>query len=138
MRTVPIAAAACLAASGFVHADLYVNGYRAIPTIGPAFLIQASTSFAVAVLLVAAAWSSQALLVLRAAGVLAAGALVGFAASRTVGVLGFVERGLQPSPQALLSVLAEVAVLLLLGVAELTRRRTADRGRPPVAGSRDV
>jgi hypothetical protein len=42
---------------------------------------------------------------------LAGGALVG-----TVGVLGFVEGGFQPAPQAPVSVLTEVAILGLLAV----------------------
>ncbi len=129
-RAFPLAAAGCLAASGFIHAQLYVDGYRVVPRIGPSFLVQASGSFAVAVLLVVAAWSRDRLpaLALRlAAAALAAGALAGFVASRTVGVLGFVERGLQPAPQALLSVLVEVGVLVLLGAEELVRRRAAAR-----------
>lgn len=55
-----------------------------------------------------------------AAIALAAGALIGFAASRTVGIFGFIERGLQPAPQALISVLAEVATLALLAAPLLT------------------
>ncbi|WP_322778286.1 hypothetical protein [Frankia sp. Cas4] len=47
---------------------------------------------------------------------LAAGALGGFILSRTVGVFGFVERGLQPSPQAIASILLEIATLLTLAV----------------------
>ena len=132
MRTPLLAAATCLAVTGYVHADLYVEGYRAIAVIGPAFLAQASASLAVAGLLVAAVRWPDGLPILRcAAGALAAGALAGFAASRTVGVFGFVERGLQPAPQALISVLSEVGVLLLLGVDWLSRRRAA--GRVPAA-----
>jgi hypothetical protein len=107
-----IGAAVFLAASGYLHAELYLHGYRAIPVIGPAFLLQASGSFAVAVLLLV---SGPVILRLGAAG-LAAGALCGFALSRTTGIAGFVERGFSPAPQALLSLLAEVAVLLLLAV----------------------
>ncbi|MER6900537.1 hypothetical protein ABT261_43200, partial [Amycolatopsis sp. NPDC000740] len=45
-----LATAVCLAASGYLHAQLYVGGYRVIPVIGPSFLVQASAAFAVAVL----------------------------------------------------------------------------------------
>ncbi len=110
-------AAACLAVAGYLHADLYVHGYQAIPVIGPAFLVQASGSFAVAVLLVV---SNSPVLRVLAAG-LVAGALGGFVLSRTVGLYGFVEHGLQPAPQALLSLVVEIAVLLLLAVP-LARR----------------
>jgi hypothetical protein len=110
-------AAGCLAASGVLHAQLYLHGYRTIPGIGPAFLLQASGSLAVALLLLV---SSAAVLRMAAAG-LAAGALVGFIASRTIGFLGFVEYGLQPAPQALTSLLVETAALGLLAVFLLDR-----------------
>lgn len=113
-------AAGCLAASGVIHAQLYLSSYRTIPGIGPAFLLQASGSFAVALLLLV---SSAAVLRLAAAA-LAAGALVGFIASRTIGVFGFVEYGLQPAPQALISVLVETAALALLSVALVARTTT--------------
>jgi hypothetical protein len=108
----PRLVALLLAASGFVHAELYVSGYRAIPVVGPAFLLQASASFAVALLLLL----GGPVLFRWLAAALAVGALVGFALSRTLGVAGFVERGWQPAPQALLSVLAETALLLVLTV----------------------
>jgi hypothetical protein len=124
MRLVGILArlgiAAGLALTGYVHAELYVHGYRGLHVIGPSFLWLAGASFAlaalfvVAALLVVAAVPEPALLRLAAAG-LAAGALVGFVLSRTVGLFGFLERGLQPAPQALLSLVAESAVLLLAG-----------------------
>ncbi|MEV6828476.1 hypothetical protein [Amycolatopsis sp. NPDC051102] len=117
-----IATAVCLALSGFLHAQLYVAGYRVIPVIGPAFLVQAAESMAVALLLLA---GGPVLLRLAAAG-LAAGALAGFALSRTTGLFGFSERGFQPAPQALLSVLAEGAVLVLVAVV-LYRLRQARR-----------
>jgi hypothetical protein len=107
-----VTAAGCLAGSGVIHAQLYLTGYRTIPWIGPAFLLQASGSFAVALLLLL---SSAAVLRLAAAA-LAAGALVGFIASRTIGILGFVEYGLLPAPQALISVLVEIGALALLAV----------------------
>jgi hypothetical protein len=118
--------AAGLAVSGFVHAELYVHGYRVIPWVGPAFLLQASGSFAIAVLFVL---SGQMILRLVAAG-LAAGALAGFLLSRTIGIFGFTETGLQPAPQALISILAETATLGLLAVPLL--RRLA-RGQPLVS-----
>jgi hypothetical protein len=92
----------CLVASGYLHAQLYVDGYRVIPKIGPMFLLQASAALAVGILLLLTASPP-----LRVIGVgLAAGALGGFVLSRTVGVFGFTERGWEPAPQALLSVLA--------------------------------
>lgn len=101
--------AASLALSAVSHAYLYVHGYQRIPAIGTGFLVQASVSLAIALLIVAGgpAW-------LRWAGAaMAAGSLVAFALSRTVGFFGFSERGWDPSPYAAISVAAEVVTLLL-------------------------
>ncbi|GAA3430861.1 hypothetical protein [Kutzneria kofuensis] len=119
--------AVLLGAAGFIHADLYLHGYRAIPLVGPAFLLQASGSFAIAALLLA----GDVLILRLAAAGLAAGALGGFVLSRTIGIGGFVERGFDPAPQALISVLLEVGVLVLLATPVLSRRL---RARPELAG----
>ena len=123
-----VSAAGCLAASGALHAQLYLHGYRTIPGIGPAFLLQASGSLAVALLLLI----SSATVLRLAAAALAAGALVGFIASRTIGVFGFVEYGLQPAPQALISLLIETTALALLTVPLLDRTTT----RPALSSTR--
>ncbi|ATY12010.1 hypothetical protein CU254_17220 [Amycolatopsis sp. AA4] len=120
-----LATAVCLAASGYLHAQLYVGGYRVIPVIGPSFLIQASAAFAVAVLV---ALGGPFLLRLAAAA-LAAGSLAGFVLSRTTGLFGFSERGFEPAPEALLSVLAEAAVLLLVAVTVYRVRRATRTAR---------
>ncbi|MCX5339551.1 hypothetical protein [Streptomyces atratus] len=44
-----------LAASGYIHAQLYIAGYRFIHVIGPLFLLQAGAAFAVASFLLLAA-----------------------------------------------------------------------------------
>ncbi|MFB7666369.1 hypothetical protein ACFC1R_20850 [Kitasatospora sp. NPDC056138] len=105
-----LAVAATLAGSGYIHARLYLTGYRFIHVVGALFLLQAVAAFAVAALVL---FTAPALLRAAAAGV-ALGALAGFAASRTIGVFGFTEHGLQPAPQALLSLLLEAGTLLLL------------------------
>ena len=100
---------ASLLISAASHAYLYVHGYRHIPTIGSAFLIQASVSFAlgVVILLGGPGWLRWA-----AAG-LAGGSLVAFALSRTVGLFGFTEMGWDPWPHAALSVGAELLTVAL-------------------------
>jgi hypothetical protein len=115
--------AATLAISGAGHAYLYIHGYRYIPNIGTAFLLQASVSLAVAVLLVIGgpAWLRWA------AAALAAGSLVAFTLSRTVGLLGFSERGWQPSPHAAISVIAEALTVALWAVWLLSLRRATAR-----------
>jgi hypothetical protein len=111
---VRLAVIAALAVSGTIHAQLYIDGYRYVHAIGVMFLIQAAASYALAaLLLVSPPAGMPVVLGVLAAGV-ALGALIGFGASRTTGVFGFTERGFQPSPQALLSVLAELTVLALL------------------------
>jgi hypothetical protein len=102
--------AGLLAGSGYIHLHLYLDGYRYIPTVGNLFLVQEAGSFAVALLLLV----GGALVLRLAAAGLATGALVGFVLSRTSGVAGFTERGWNPAPDALASVLVEVAVLLIV------------------------
>jgi hypothetical protein len=113
--------AAAVAVSGISHAYLYMHGYRHIPTIGAAFLLQASVSFAVAVLIVLGgpAWLRWA------AAMVAGGALVAFVLSRTVGLFGFSERGWQPSPHAAVSVIAELLTVALWAAYLFARRRAA-------------
>jgi hypothetical protein len=108
--------------SGISHAYLYVHGYRHIPTIGAAFVIQASVSFAVAVLIIVGgpAWLRWV------AAVVASGALLAFELSRTVGLFGFSERGWQPSPHAAVSVIAELLTVALWAAYLVDRRRAAD------------
>ncbi|MGH3826879.1 MAG: hypothetical protein ACRDQX_06870 [Pseudonocardiaceae bacterium] len=102
-----VGAASCLAASGVIHAQLYVPGYRVIPGVGPAFLRQASGSLTVTRL---------------AAAGLAAGALGGFVPSRTIGIFGFIEYGRQPAPRAVISVIVELTTLRLLATELLASR----------------
>ena len=109
---------ATLAVSGVLHAYLYIHGYRYVPTIGPAFLLQASVFCALAVLILAGgpAWLRWA------GGVASVAALAAFALSRTVGLFGFTERGWQPSPHAAVSVIAEVLTVALVTASVLNSR----------------
>jgi hypothetical protein len=118
-----IGIAAAVAVSGASHAYLYIHGYRHIPTISDAFALQASISLAVAVLILLGGpgWLRWA------AAMVAAGALVAFALSRTVGLFGFSERGWQPSPHAAVSAVAELLTLVLWAAYLLGRRRAAAR-----------
>jgi hypothetical protein len=120
--------AGALAASGYIHAQLYSDGYRYIHVVGTLFLLQAAASFALATLLLAGAVLRASVLIRFAAAATAFGALAGFVASRTIGVFGFTERGLQPAPQALISVLVEITALALLaGAAARALGRRGER-----------
>jgi hypothetical protein len=103
-----IGIAATLAISGVVHAYLYAHGYRHIPTIGTAFLVQGSAFVALAILILAGgpAWLRVA------AGLGSAGALLAFGMSRTTGLFGFTETGWDP-PYGVISVVVEALTVAL-------------------------
>jgi len=82
-----IAGAALLVASGAIHLDLYLTGYRTIPTIGPLFLLQVIAAFALAVaILVTGSWLAAA-----AGAGFAISTLGGYLLSLWVGLFGFTE-----------------------------------------------
>ena len=114
--------AVSLAVSAASHAYLYIHGYQHIPMIGTAFLIQASVSFSLALLIIANGprWLDWA------AAAMAGGSLVAFVLSRTIGLFGFSERGWDPSPHAAITVAAEVLCVLLwaAGLVRLPRPRS--------------
>ncbi|MBE5462537.1 hypothetical protein [Mycobacteroides abscessus] len=107
-----IALTVSLAVSGYTHSHLHIVGYQYIPSIGPAFLVQAGAFFAMSVLIIVGApnW------MVTAAGLGSAGTLVAFALSRTIGLFGFSEHGWDPAPYAMLSVLTELAAVALASV----------------------
>jgi hypothetical protein len=117
-----LALALALAVSAASHAYLYIHGYQHIPKIGPAFLVQASVSMALAVLIIGGGpWWLE-----WAAAAMAGGSLVAFALSRTVGLFGFAERGWDPAPHAAITVVAEVLCVALwaAGLVRWPRPRT--------------
>jgi hypothetical protein len=124
-----LAVALCLATGGYIHAQLYVRGYHAIPYIGTSFRWDAAASFAVAALLLVA---NPIVLRLAAAGLCLSG-LGGFTVSRTIGLFGFTERGWQPAPQAQLSVLAWSAALALLVIPIIKQRTHRKLDEPATA-----
>jgi hypothetical protein len=114
---VRIGIATTLAVSGIIHAYLYMHGYQHIPTIGSAFLVQASVFCALGVLVLVGgpAWLSWA------GGLLSVAALIAFALSRTVGLLGFTEHGWD-SPYGPASVIAEALTVALVAATVLRPR----------------
>ena len=119
MNVTKLAMAVALAVSGVSHAYLYIHGYQHIPTIGTAFVVQASVSFALALLIVIGGppWLQWA------AAALAGGAVGAFVLSRTVGLFGFSEQGWQPSPHAAISVFAELVAVGLWASYVIGHRR---------------
>jgi hypothetical protein len=108
-----------LSVSGVTHTYLYIHGYQHIPTVGAAFMVQAGISFAIAVLILVGGpgWLRWA------AAIVAGGSLVAFALSRSVGLFGFSESGWQPSPQAAVSVVAELLTVGLCAAYLIEGRR---------------
>ena len=123
-RFVNLGIAAGLLVGAASHGYLYLHGYRHIPAVGPGFLVLTSVSVALAILIALGGpgW-------LRAAALLVSlGALGAFAMSRTVGVMGFIERGWEP-PHGPISVLAEAITVVLCGWSLLRRGSAAPRSR---------
>src|SRR5689334_8764315 len=151
-RALGVATAGLVAAGGYVHFCLYRHGYRTIPKLGVGFLLQVISSAIVVVALLVGphaiarlAHVSERLtgaLTLAAAAGLALGTLTAFALTRTPGGLfNFQERGLQPAPQALIALVAEVGVLVILGgwlVTEMAMGRATVNASEPIRNPRRI
>src|SRR3984885_12949908 len=118
MNVTKLAMAVALAVSGVSHAYLYIHGYQHIPTIGTAFVVQASVSFALAVLILIGgpSWLQWA------AAAVSGGALGAFVLPRPAGRFGFPETGWEPAPHAAISVAAEVLAVGLWAAYLIGRR----------------
>jgi predicted lipoprotein with Yx(FWY)xxD motif len=82
-----IAGAALLIASGSIHLDLYLTGYRSIPTIGWLFLLQIISAYALAIAIpVTRSWLAAA-----AGAGFAISVLGGYLLSLKPGLFGFTE-----------------------------------------------
>jgi plastocyanin len=109
-----IIGAGLLAAAGGIHLDLYLTGYRSIPTIGWLFLLQVIAAFALALAVLVL---SSPLAALAGAG-FAATTLGGYLLSLWVGLFGFQEVRTTAGIVAGVIEIAAFAVLALLAVAE--------------------
>ena len=78
---------AMLVVTGAIHLDLYLTGYRSLPTIGPLFLLQVISSFLIAT---AVAVFSLRLVAIAGAGFLLP-TLIGYLVSLKYGLFGFRE-----------------------------------------------
>ena len=82
-----VAGAGLLAATGGIHLDLYLTGYRSIPTIGWLFLLQVITAFGLAaVVAVSGSWLAAA-----SGALFAVATLGGYLLSVWFGLFGFKE-----------------------------------------------
>jgi predicted lipoprotein with Yx(FWY)xxD motif len=120
-----VVGAGLLVATGAIHLDLYLTGYRTIPTIGWLFLLQIIAAFGLAVA------------VLVPGGRLAAAAAAGFAVATLGGYLLSVWFGLFGfreirTTAGIAAGLIEVATFAVLGTVALS---PAGPGQPAPAGS---
>jgi len=127
-----IAGAALLVASGAIHLDLYLTGYRTIPTIGPLFLLQVIAAFALAAaILVTGSWLAEA-----AGAGFALSTLGGYLLSLWVGLFGFTE---VRTTAGIVAGIIDVAAFATLAIAAAPGLPPAlDLGRlllPAVAGA---
>ena len=120
-----VAGAALLVWSGVIHLQLWSDGYRGIPVIGPLFLVQGIASIVLAAVLSA----FRRLVLLAAGAVLAAAPAAGLLLSAGIGLFGYVESLAVPYAETSLvveftsaAVLAAAAAIVL--AAPLLGRRS--------------
>jgi hypothetical protein len=124
-----ITGAALVAAASAIHLHLWATGYRAIPTIGPLFLVQGIVGAILAVVLAA---TRRLFAVVAAAGFMVA-TIGGLLLSVYVGLFGFMDSLAAPFAGLSLAVegvgalmLASVGVVVLVGHMNLVSAE--DRG----------
>ena len=126
-----IAGAALLIASASIHLDLYLTGYRTIPTIGWLFLLQVIAAFVLAVAVIAVrSWLADA----AGAGFLVA-TLGGYLLSVWVGLFGFREVRTTAGIVAGIIEVAAFAALAALAAMPSSRSAAAWSRRKQPAGS---
>lgn len=150
MRSMRFSGALAVLGVGAIHLQQYIGAdYRAIPTIGTLFLLNAIASALVGLALLApikrllAAHRADATvgMLALAAVAIAIGSLVALFISESGSLFGFAESGYRTP--IVLAIIAEAATVVLLGpvatvslAREVTRRREARTRRRSGRGSR--
>jgi len=120
-----LAGAGLLAATAAIHLDLYLTGYRSIPTIGWLFLLQVIAAFALAAAVLATAFARGDGLVPRLVAAAGAGFAVatlgGYLLSLWIGLFGFKEVRTTAGTVAGVIEVAAFAVLAVVAVAPAPR-----------------
>jgi len=124
-----LAGAGLLAASGAIHLDLYLTGYRSIPTIGWLFLLQLSAVFAVA----AAVLATGSRLVAAAGASLALATFGGYLEAVWAGLFGFKEIR---TAAGIAAGVVEVAAFAALAAYAATSAAPAPHARAAAGGYR--
>jgi predicted lipoprotein with Yx(FWY)xxD motif len=129
-----IVGAALLVASGAIHLDLYLTGYRTIPTIGPLFLLQVIAAFVLAAaILVTGSWLAAA-----AGAGFAISTLGGYLLSLWVGLFGFTEVRTTAGIVAGIIDVAAFATLALAAAPGLPQIRNLGRRVLPAVAAASV
>jgi predicted lipoprotein with Yx(FWY)xxD motif len=132
--------AGLIIASAAIHLDLYLTGYRTIPTIGPLFLFQVIAGFAIALAILAAPLTPVTRRPAVDATIAAVGAgyaiatLGGYLLSVWVGLFGFHEIRTTAGTVAGILEVAAFGVLLGLAVLALDPLWPGRPGRPAHPG----
>ena len=130
-----LAGGGLLIATGAIHLDLYLTGYRPIPTIGWLFLLQVIAAFGLGVAVLATgAWLAAA-----AGAGFALATLGGYLLSLWIGLFGFTE--VRTTAGIVAGVIEVAAFAALAGLAGLTaapgsRDRAGSQAAPGGAGGR--
>jgi predicted lipoprotein with Yx(FWY)xxD motif len=121
-----IAGALLLAVSASIHLDLYLTGYRSIPTIGWLFLLQVIVGYVLTVAaLVTRSWVAAA-----ASAVFALTTLSAYLLAVWIGLFGFKEVRTRAGIAAGLIEVAAFAVLALAAIASGPVRHADGQGSP--------
>ena len=123
-----ISGAVLLAVSAGIHLDLYLTGYRKIPTIGWLFLLQVIVGF----MLTIAALVTRSRLAAAASAALALSTLAAYLLAVWIGLFGFKEIRTRAG---LAAGLIEVAAFATLALAAVTADSARRAGAPSAAGA---
>jgi len=123
-----VAGAVLLAVSASIHLDLYLTGYRSIPTIGWLFLLQVIVGFGLA----AAALVTRSWLAAAASAVFALSTLSAYLLAVWIGLFGFKEVRTRAGIAAGLIEVAAFAVLALAAIAAGPVRQAGGPASPDV------
>ncbi|MBV9856916.1 MAG: hypothetical protein JOY82_20755 [Streptosporangiaceae bacterium] len=135
-----LAGAGLLAATAAIHLDLYLTGYRTIPTIGWLFLLQVIAAFALAAAAGATAFvrgdGPLPRLVTAAGAGFAVATLGGYLLSLWVGLFGFKEVRTTAGTVAGVIEVAAFAALAMVAAAPAAETGRASEAVPARAGAR--
>ena len=119
-----LSGAGLLAATGAIHLDLYLTGYRTIPTIGWLFLLQVVSAFVLA----AAILATKSRLVALSGALFALSTLGGYLLSLAIGLFNF--REVYTTAGLAAGVIEVVAFAVLAVIALFPRDIGAASARP--------